>query len=353
MLTYCLFALGLIFPLVWKFIFPHRITWAEYFAQTAVGVSIALLLSLAITSAATRDVELWSGEVTSKERVKVSCDHSYSCNCVTRCSGSGKDRTCSQVCQTCYEHNHDFDWRVRSNIGSLNIDRIDRQGKKEPPRFTEVKVGEPFVQEHSFTNYIKASPTTLFKDSESLIQPFLAVMPAYPEVFDYYRANRVYNYGITIDTTLNDQLNELMKKWGPTKQANVIAIFLGEAYTQDYFNALKAHWLGGKKNDVVLVTQLDSNAKVNWVRVMSRSESNIFNTTLEFDLGNMGQYDSQKFVQILDTTIMQKFQREDFHKYEYLLDEFQPSTVAIVFSLIFAFLVNGAMAFYTWRNDDF
>src|ERR1035437_10316243 len=79
----------------------------------------------------TADTEVWNGKVTSKEKEQVSCSHSYSCNCrsVQSCSGSGKDRSCtsSTQCDTCYEHNHDFDWVVHTTIGGKEIDRIDRQ----------------------------------------------------------------------------------------------------------------------------------------------------------------------------------------------------------------------------------
>src|SRR5690349_13112667 len=55
-------------------------------------------------SSNTSDVEVINGFVTSKQQQRVSCSHSYSCRCHRVCSGSGKNRTCRQKCDTCYEH---------------------------------------------------------------------------------------------------------------------------------------------------------------------------------------------------------------------------------------------------------
>lgn len=350
MYTILLIFIALVFPFVCKMIFPHKITWKEYLLHTGVSLFCAGATYFIINHAATYDVELWSGEVTKKYSERVSCEHSYQCNCVTTTDSKGNSTT---VCQTCYDHNYDVDWVVRSNIGSDKIRRIDRQGLKEPQRYSQVIIGEPFAREYGFTNYIKASPTSLFKDSERLIVGYENVMPAYPEVTDYYRINRVISYGVTIDSELSNKLNEHLKSWGPNKQANVITVFVSEKYTDKYFQALKAHWLGGKKNDVIIVSQILDSGNVGWVRVIARSEKKEFDKSVEFDVSNMGRFNTDTFLKIVDDNINQRFEREDFHKYEYLLADFRPSTVAIVIGLVFAFLVNFGMAFFTYKEDVF
>lgn len=343
---------ALVLPFIAKMVFPHKISWKEYCIHTLASLALIGITLLAINKAATYDVELWSGQVTSKQSERVSCEHSYQCNCVTTSSTDSKGNTTyTEICQTCYEHSYDVDWVVDSNVGEERISRIDRQGLKEPKRFTDVLIGEPFITERSFTNYIKASPETLFKDGEVLKQGFEAVLPAYPEVYDYYRVNRVFSYGVNVDNTLNIKLNEYMKKWGPSKQANIIAVFVSEKYSQDYFQALKAHWLGGKKNDVIVVTQLSSDGQINWSRVAARSEYKAFETSLEFDIGNIGKFETDKFTKVLDENIMKRFKREDWHKYEYLLEDFTPSTLAIVLGLLFSFMANLGLSFFFYREQ--
>src|SRR5574342_424492 len=117
-----------------------------------------------VSCANTHDVEVWNGVVTGKEQNTVSCSHSYQCNCRQSCTGSGKNQSCTTVCDTCYEHSHDYDWDVYTSINdTITIDRVDRQGVNEPSLWTAVKMGEPVSVTHSYKNYIKASPGTLFR----------------------------------------------------------------------------------------------------------------------------------------------------------------------------------------------
>jgi len=133
-----LFWLIILFPLVWPFaaryFFNSGITWAEM----ALNITLCTALAVGVWHigkfSEISDVEVWSGEVVNKKKIRMMCEHSYQCMCVT--VSCGKD--CStEICQTCYDHSFDNDWRVFTSMGKwtqFNIDRIDRQGLKEPPR---------------------------------------------------------------------------------------------------------------------------------------------------------------------------------------------------------------------------
>lgn len=347
------FFISITIPTIVKLIFPHKVSYKEFFASCSVSLASILIIFLFMKMNATHDTEIWNGEVTKKYSEKVSCEHSYSCNCQNVCSGSGSSRSCSQVCQTCYEHSNDVDWVVKSNVGGTTISRIDRQGLKEPPRWSKVTTGEPYSETYSFINYIKASPDSLFVGSKSLVEKYSIELPNYPEINDYYKVQRVITKGVSVDNTLNLKLNEMQKKWGPQKQVNLIPIFLSEKYSQEFFKAIEAHWLGGKKNDVVIVTQLTKEGTVNWTRVMSRSENKSFDKSIEFDMAQMKKFDTDAFIKILDVNIMQRFNREDFHKYEYLLNEFSPSGIAVVIGLIISLIINIVLGHFAVKEDWF
>src|SRR5208337_2452006 len=86
--------------------FKGKVTWWEFLGQ--IGV-VALVVGIAIGCAyegRTRDTEVWNGQVTGKKRNEVSCRHSYRCHCHEVCSGSGKNESCSEECDTCYEHSY-------------------------------------------------------------------------------------------------------------------------------------------------------------------------------------------------------------------------------------------------------
>lgn len=340
-------------PAIVKLIFPHHVTFKEFFASCGISILCVIAFYAFLKIGATHDTEIWNGEVVKKYSDKVSCEHSYSCNCTTVCSGTGSNRTCQQVCQTCYEHSYDVDWVVKANVGGTTISRVDRQGLKTPPRWAAVKIGEPYSETYSFTNYIKAAPDSLFAGSKALIQQYEGKFPNYPSIHDYYKVNRVISLGVSIDKTLNEKLNELHKKWGPQKQINVIPVFVNEKYSQEFFKALEAKWLGGKKNDAVIVTQIDKNGNVSWTRVMSRDEHKVFDKSIEFDMAQMGTFDTDKFVKILDDNVMNKFQRENFHKYEYLLNEFTPSGIAVTLGLILSLIINIVVGYFAVKEDWF
>src|SRR5690348_3424388 len=107
-----------------------KIDWQEFLMMLAAQAIVAGLSCLAISYQNTTDYQVINGEVTGKEQNRVSCEHSYECNCRQEsyeCGDSKNSRTCyRRVCDTCYEHSHDYDWDVYSNIGTFTIDRIDR-----------------------------------------------------------------------------------------------------------------------------------------------------------------------------------------------------------------------------------
>lgn len=347
--------LALIIPFICKMIFPHAVTVKEFLAVSAVNIVVVILVSLGMSFTSTYDTEIWSGQVTSKYSEKVSCSHSYECRCRNQRTGTDSkgNATYSRVCDTCYEHSYDVDWVVKSNVGGELISRVDRQGVKEPPRFKKVLIGEPFATTYSFKNYILASPDTLFVNSKSLVEQYKDQMPTYPDIYDYYRINRVIGVGVNVDATLNIMLNEQMRKWGPTKQANVILVMVSEKHTQDFYQALQAHWFGGKKNDVVIVVQVDEEKKIGWTRVFSRADQAVFDKSVEFDVTNMGIFDSTKFVDIIDQNIKERFHRMDFEKFKYLLDDYKPSGTALAVGLIIALLINILMNVFIVKEDVF
>lgn len=356
-----LFLIGIpcafILPLICKFIFPHEVTVKEYLLVSFINVVCVTVFYFLINLHATWDTEIWSGQVTSKQSERVSCEHSYQCNCRQQRSGSDSkgNATYTTVCDTCYDHSYDVDWEVDSNVGRELIRRVDRQGLKEPPRFSKVQIGEPFATTRNFTNYIKAAPDTLFVEAASMKDKYLDKLPVYPDIYDYYRIDRVITLGQTPINAkeLNIMLNEQMRKWGPTKQGNVIAVFVDDTYQEDFYHALQSHWLGGKKNDIIVIVQVDSTGKVGWNRVFSRADTATFDKSVEFDLTAMKQFDNAKYVEILNQNIGERFHRLDFEQYKYLLEELKPSTTALIFGIVFALIINLGLNFLIVKEDLF
>lgn len=309
-----------------------------------VQVIVAFILYLP-TFSSMKDVEILNGQVTGKFSEKVSCSHSYSCNCRTVSSGSGKNRTTRRVCDTCYEHRYDIDWVVKSTFGRSTIDRINRQGTNEPPRWTAVSVGEPFSSPHVYDNYVLVDPESLFSERQFLVVKYKN-LPAYPKVYDYYRVNRVVPLSgkyTTFAADLNHKLNMSLRTVGPNKQVNIIVV-VGSNLTDDYMRAIRQYWFNGKKNDVVvLISEVDNkiqNAYVfGWAK-NSISDIEIRNALIGSDLT------AESVSGIIITNTMKYFVRRSMKEFEYLLDQAVVPMWAVVVSLL---LMLGAHIFMHFK----
>ena len=273
----------------------------------------------------TSDTEVWNGQVIRKAMVRVSCRHSYSCNCVQVCSGTGSNRTCTEVCQTCYERVY-----LRGLPNEyINIDTTDRQGLREPPRWTKAQIGDPVAETFGYTNWVKAVPESLFHNDATLSDKYKDFIPKYPlKVYDYHYVDRVLPVGVKIPDLAqwNRDLAVELEILGPNRQANV--------NDPSYAYALKNAWLGGKKNDIIIVVGTATWPKIDWVNVFSWSKNDLVNVRLRDDLLKMGTMDRTKFMDVLRNDAYTYYVRRPMAEFEYLKDEIEPPLWVIIAGLI-------------------
>lgn len=330
-------------------LFPHRVTLKEGLIMLVIQTCVISAIIFGSLYGQGSDVQILNGEVTGKSREEVSCSHSYSCNCRTTCSGSGSSRTCSQVCQTCYEHNYDVEWNVQSSIGyHTEIATIDRQGLKEPPRWSSVKIGEPFAVQDSYYNYIKASPFSIFNKSELDNQ---VTIPAYLSVHDYYRINRVIDFDSDYKPSgeLNNLLNYSLRKLGTEKKVNVVVVLHSKGNL--FSESLRARTLGGKINDVYLVLGVDKEGDFKHVAVFSWSKSDVVNVKLRDALLEIGKYDAVAINKVVQENILQYYEPRSIEDFKYLDDEVEVPTYAIWMVMIFGILFPFGSAYIAYRHE--
>jgi len=319
--------------------------------QTIVMAGIAYGISWQNTS----DTEVWNGRVTGKTREEVGCRHSYSCNCYESCSGSGNNRSCTTICQTCYEHSYDVDWDVQTSLNhTIGIDTIDRQGLDQPPRWTAVAIGEPVTITHGYTNYIKGASDTLFRH-QGLEEKFKDALPGYPQhVYDYYRLDRLVTVGMSVPdgAQWNKDLSELNADLGHAKQVNAVVVLV-KNQPDDYFYALEQHWIGGKKNDVVLVIDTDDSGKIQWTNTMAWTDNKIFQVALRDSITEIGTIDRVKIITAFKTNIAANFIRKPMKDFEYLSSTIKPTTGQWIFAMVFGLLMSIGMGIFLFKNDVF
>lgn len=332
-----------------------KVTLSEFAAQMGVQVLLMGMVAYGVSCQNTSDTETWNGQVTRKAREEVSCEHSYSCNCHQVCSGSGKDESCYEHCDTCYEHSYDVDWAVYSSINSrITIGRVSRQGLTKPSRWDAVDIGEPFAESRGYTNYIKGSPDTLFRH-QGLAEKYQDKLPGYPGVvYDYYRMNRLVTVGLSVDDAVdwNTDLSDINSELGVKKQVNMVVV-LTRDMPEEYYYALEQAWIGGKKNDAVLVVNTDSSGKVTWANVMAWTDKKMFQVALRDKVMEIGELNRTKIMNAFRVNLVEYYVRKPMKDFEYLSGLIRPTPGQWIFAMVFGLILSVGLGLFMLQNDVF
>lgn len=341
--------------LVALFTSRKKVTIKEFISLEAICL-IVLGAGWAIARyTSTTDQEIISGRITQKAQDRVSCRHSYQCNCITTCTG-GKTSTCTTICQTCYEHSFDYDWNLYTNINkTIGIETIDRQGLEMPPRWGKAYVNEPVAIEQEYTNYIKANPKTVLRRIGNKEVPGLPVPKPPVETHDYYRVNRYLTIGFNDPEApkWNWLLNELNATYGPTKQVNVVVVAVKTA-DPNYSYLLEEKWLGGKKNDLILLLGTPNPPNIEWAKIISWSRSEDLKVELRDDILEIGSLNRRDdILAAAGTHIKTQWVRRSMKDFEYLMVGMQPSPGWMIALFIIGLLLTCGLTIYFWTSDPF
>lgn len=348
----------LLLPILWmvvvKFALKTTIDYKEAIAILMVGVVVTIGGWQAAKYSQAYDREFLNGYVTGKKQVRVSCEHSYDCNCRTVTTGTGENRRSRRECDTCYEHSNDWDWDVYTSLSkTITIDRIDRRGSQEPPRWSKVVVGESVAIEHSYLNYIKGARHTVLKDI-SVDVTGLSI-PPYPTTFDYYRATRVLRVGTPFPRDVNvwaDDLNDRLKTLGAQKHANAVVVFT--SYPDSYRFALKQEWIGGKSNDTIVVIGVDKEGNYVWSDAFGWSRSSLIYVTIRNELMDLPSVlDHKAVLDVIQRNITKHYERRSTSEFEHLANDFNPGIGLTSFLALLIVLSLSVITYFAHKEDLF
>lgn len=351
-------AFPLLFPWISKVIFHKTITWKEFLIHILIPIPFVAFVYWIGTYNSIADLEVWNGQIIDKKKEKVSCIHSYSCNCVT--VSCGKDCT-TTICQTCYDHPFDYVYKVYTDIKEVfKIKTEDRQGLITPKRFLDVTIGEPYSSTHTWKNYLKASPESLFSRDRELTKEEIEELPKeYPlTIYDYHRIDRVIFSGVNVypeeKKEWNTYLSEKLKTLGPAKKANAV-IVITKSGSPSYADNLKNLWLGGKKNDTVLVIGAPDYPNIAWARVISWTSKEEHKIFLRNSIQELKTADPKKVIDILSESIFNYFERRKIEEdFKYLEDVVvDPPLWAIITGILFGIISSLLLTVYLHFNDIF
>jgi len=344
---YFIFALPLIVTAITVY-FKKKFDLKEAAIQMGASWIIGLTVILLGSMMATSDYEIWNGKVYDKTRVHDYWEESYDCYCTTS-SGDNPVTTC----QTCYRDHYTVDWDVKCTVGNVKIKSLDSEYKSvykkpDPTAYKKAFKGEFCATSHSYTNYIKAADHSLFNLDNSLDYSEYKV-PNYPSVHSYYKVNRVFGFG-KINKNLNDILNNKLRTLGATKQTNIILI--GTTHDEGYRYAVEQKWLGGKKNDVIVLVGIDG-ISIDWVDTITLG-SNLGNELMTVKMHDdimALKLVSEDIAGVITETITKHFDRTPMQNFEYLKDDIQPSIWMIILSIILCIGCNIGIFIYFNKNS--
>lgn len=363
MMLLALLALPIFIGLIGRLIWRKRITWKEVAVHEAVVVIIVWGGYLIGRSSHMADTEIWNGTIASKTVEQTGCCHSYSCNphmCMEPCIDSDGDLDmCMGTCyDTCYSHDRDVTYRAAASYGPARSEEVfsdtcNAPSDPPPSRWAAIREGEPAAMERSFENYIKAAPGA-FVWKRDVLERYRAKIPEYPRVHDLYRVRRVITVGVQLSEVeaLNSRLAEINGRLGAKKQVNIIFVITNEG-SPDFADALNAAWLGGKKNDLIVVAGVVGAGEIAWVRVLSWTNVDAVKEGIQERVLHLGMFRGQEVLNVIAEEVEAKFVRRPMADFAYLKASIEPSPTATwVLFAIGLFLAIGLQWFF-WVNDTF
>lgn len=344
--------IGVIGWLVSKYHHGGVFHWKELAVQAGVGILLAGIGFSAAMCHRTSDTEIWNGRIAKKWKGTSGCCHSYQCNphpC--NCDDKGN---CSTCWDTCYEHAADDAYYAETTNAEIAYGmKCVRPGSRAPARWSAIKVGEPTAIEHPYTNYLKGNPDSVLR-RQGVKKAYEGLLPDYPRVRDHYRVTRALGMGVALPDAdrLDAALDELNADLGARKQVNVILVVVRTG-DRGYLHALEEHWLGGKKNDAVVIIGAPDFPRIAWAGVMSWSDAEEMKIMVRDRIEALDAFDGDAVIGILREEIGSKFVRKPMSDFEYLRATLSPSEGWLWFLYLFGLALALGLQFYFWKEDPF
>jgi len=363
--------MGFVYAIWRKFANPNEFVWIEFPIQILVGVLSTVLVFACLYYEATdlKDYEILNSYAQRAEY------HEPWTEWVTVCTKVGKSTSCTRHCTgfhgpewIIYHKNTRETAIAQSNYKNL-VSRFGNEKHFHIFRPNQCSIGNgngdvttyggepqklvPTAKEHQYVNYIKGSKTTIRRRSLVNISGYQKQLKEYPHVhngtYGEIEFDRVVDVGNVMSkewqTQVDYQLDTTLSTLGEKKEVNILLYLIPDNRTA-FSAALEAFWVGGKKNDVVVLIGTDGK-KIDWTEILSWTTQEDFKTKLKrriSDLGSLDQNGSQLATIITDQVSQPKesggFVRRPMQDFEYLAEEVElPVWAGLLMILIVGLLV--------------
>ncbi len=297
--------------------------------------------------------EVQHGRITEHGRRRISCCHGHTHR---TCWGTGKRRTCTT--HTTYEHpiSGDTEWYANTSNGEVAFDSgCRRNDEPAPERWDRIRLGEPTAIPHEYENYIRANPEPVLHP-RGIATRFAGRLPTHPAVYDGFRIRQVINQGLPLGADEEDRLNaelaEINADLGPTKHVSIIIVLTRESDPL-FLEALREAWIGGEKNEFIIVVAMPSYPQIAWSGVISWTRQESLKSRVRDEINALGTFDGMRILALVRDEVRQGYIRRPMKDFEYLHD----TTVPPIWSLLVLWVVgvgtNLLLARWFWRQNPF
>lgn len=370
------------------FFFNRKIAWQEVLGTVVVAFLMAAIFQEASIAGLTADKETWSGYGTQardystwQEYYEYAVYRTETYECGT--DSKGNPEYCTRQVFDHWASTtrwHGEYWKLFATLGSENTDFNIDQSKfnymcqkyndrhavagdrvtgehnsrmiaGDPNDYVaDNKTGwiEPVTVEKYFKNKIKAAPTVF---SYVKVSTNIAVFD-WPSNPNWNVSDRVMGTAQTMINTLKwDQMNAVL---GSAKKVNLIVIGFPSGVSQDRAKWQEAKFIGGKKNDLVIVyAGGNKTTHADWCSVFGWTEKNSVKSGLR-DMF-MDNPINDDIIPKISNEVKSHYTIKDWHKFDYITVE--PPTWSYWVYLLTMLLVQGGL--YIWfnvnelNNEDF
>lgn len=355
--------------------FKKHVVWWELIVPCVISVIFILISKHICIVSLTSDVEYLGGYVTEVRyyedwNERVSCRHPRYC---TRCSGSGKTRSCSTyICG--YYHAYDVDyhpehWTAETTLGTYDItqqryDQLLNQFKVSPVfkdlhRSYHTNDGdmyhgdwkgedetlEPVTATETYENRPKACTNVFHFELPDTTEIKMYGLHDYPVIHSTFHQDQIIGY---TDKQAEKKLQVLNARLGKPKQLRVYIVVFRDQPREAAF-VQERMWEGGNKNEFVVCVGIDSNNKVQWSEEFSWTERTETKVDVRTFIESQDQLNLSEVVDFMYKELSDKWQRRNFADFDYLT--IYPTMKQTVWIFVLTFLLNVGVGVWVVKNE--
>lgn len=351
---------------------PTEFTWKEWIVSAVFAFVVAGVFHIVAVQGATDDRETWSGKITSVQFQPKWLEyyeetHSYT---TSSTDSKGNVTTTTHYYTVDYTKWHEDSWYAYTDLPGVSYDvdyqrylelkkdlgdTVDKVAvrrrtwrdaskliKGDPHDYNTKNTSGviiPITAQYSFENRVKAA-STLFSFPAV---PEKIKLPDYPEYSDAFRSNRLIGSAVAVNLRKFDEFNTRL---GYSKKVNVILVGLNGA-SEAYGRWLEAKWLGGKKNDLVIVWS-GSNKKPDWVHAFSWTDKKTVLRILEEVALKDGI--STETLPLFEKEIREYYRLKNWKDFDYIQI---PIRKGIVYGYLVFTLVSQVLLMWWFHRNEF